>query len=271
MVYTELISAEALIRNNKKTFKLMEIFPDEVPVAIQIFGNNPEAIARGAAIAAESKPALIDINMGCCAQKVCSSGSGAALLKSPETVYKTAHMTVAASPLPVTAKIRIGWDMDRLNYLEVVDALEKGGIKAITVHGRTRAQQYSGKADWDIIEEIAGHATVPVIGNGDITTHDEAIAKLETSACHAVMIGRAALGNPWIFSGKEPTLEQRVETVKRHILDMIDYYGEYGLILSRKHTVKYFHQIRNASNIRKHLVTSESLSDTLSLLDSLCK
>jgi tRNA-dihydrouridine synthase B len=268
MVFTELISSEALVRNNKKTFKLMQIFTDERPVGIQIFGHNPKTMQMAVKFVEELNPDLIDINMGCCAQKVCSNGAGAALLKDVSNLFRIAQKVVTATDIPVTAKIRLGWDDSTKNYIDILHALEDAGIRALTVHGRTRAQQYTGNADWESIEEIASNARIPVIGNGDISSFNEAKEKIEKSSCAAVMIGRCALGNPWIFSGRDISIHEKIVTVKNHLNDMVSYYGDYGIILARKHLVKYFQNERNASQLRKKLVLAQSLSEMTSLLDS---
>ncbi len=267
MVYTELISADALVRKNKKTLQLMRIFDDERPAGIQLFGRDAAVMAEGARFAEELGPDLIDINMGCCAQKICSNGAGAALSRNIPLLHDIAKSVVTSVSVPVTAKIRLGWDEKSKNYIEIVDALQDAGITAVTVHGRTRMQQYSGHADWDAIEKIARYASVPVIGNGDIISHEQAVGKIESTSCCCVMAGRGALGNPWIFSGTTPSMQERIELVKHHIAEMAYYYGEYGIILARKHTVKYFHHTRSASHIRKELVQSTTLAQMNAILD----
>ncbi len=267
MVYTELISAEGLFRGGKKTRALMRIFDDERPVGIQLFGKNPDTMADAARKAEELSPDIIDINMGCCAQKVCSNGAGAALARNVDLLYTIAKRITEAVRVPVTAKIRLGWDDSSRNHMEMLRALEDAGVCAVTVHGRTRAQQYSGRADWDAIEEIASAARIPVIGNGDIRSHADALLWLQETSCSAVMIGRSALGNPWIFDGSVPSLEDRIETVRKHIRDMVSYYGEYGIILARKHAVRYFHHQHSASAVRKELVRAQTENEMNRILD----
>lgn len=270
LVVTELISAEGIMRGNRMTMDLLHFHEDERPLAIQIFGNTPALMAEAAAIVEQTmKPDVIDINMGCPARRVCNSGSGAALLVNPLNVAAITEAIVKRVKVPVTAKIRIGWDAGSLNYRDIVKALQDSGISLIFVHGRTRAQQYGGSADWDVIREIAECATVPVVGNGDIRTYAEAHERMEYSGCNAVMIGRGAIGNPWIFSGAEPSVEVVVAQIKEHLDMMIDAHGTRGIILMRKHFVKYIHAFRGARNIRKELVTAETREDVCRVLDEL--
>ena len=269
LCFTELISAEGLCRRNQKTFDLMEIADDERPVGIQIFGKDADAMAEAAKVAAELKPDIIDINCGCCAPKVTSGGSGAALLKDPQKLFSIASAVKNAVSIPVSAKIRLGWDLNTKNYRETVSLLYDAGMNHITVHGRTRSMYYTGKADWENIAEIASLSNIPVIGNGDISSYEDAMLHLKASGCTAVMIGRKALGNPWIFSGQEPSLEERVSTAKKHFNDMVDYYGDYGLILARKHIVQYFHCFKNSAHIRSALVRAVTADEVRGILDSI--
>ena len=269
LCFTELISAEGLCRRNKKTFDLMEISEDERPVGIQLFGKDPAVMAEAAKVAEEFRPDIIDINFGCCAPKVTSSGSGAALLKDPQLLYRIASSIKRSVSLPVSAKIRLGWDLTTKNYRETTALLSDAGMNHITVHGRTRSMYYTGKADWENIAEIAALSKIPVVGNGDISSYTEALSRLETSGCAAVMIGRKALGNPWIFSGINPSVEERLAAAKNHFNDMVDYYGEYGLILARKHIVQYFHHFKNSAHIRSSLVTAETADEVRIIFDSI--
>jgi len=271
LVFTELISAEGIIRGNKKTMKLLKFTEEERPIGIQIFGNNAEIIGEAANIVEELKPNFIDINLGCCAPKVCKNGSGAALLKNPAKLESIVKKVVNSVKIPVSAKIRIGWDDENKNYLEIIKILEGSGVSLISVHGRTRAQRYRDKADWDIINEISNKSSIPIIGNGDIKSFSEAMTRLRTSGCIAVMIGREAVGNPWIFSGHTPTIKVIIDQIKEHLEMMIDFYGERGLILMRKHTAKYIHGLKNAAKIRSFLVNSTSKNEIFSFLESIKK
>ncbi len=269
LTFTELISAEGIVRSNKKTIKLWEFTDVERPLGIQIFGKKADVMAEAARVAESLKPELIDINMGCCAPKVCRSGMGAALLKDPAALGRIASGVVNAVSIPVSAKIRIGWDLSDLNYRDVVLALEDAGVSFITVHGRTRSQMYTGNADWKIITEIAGFAKVPVIGNGDIGGYGEALERLGTSGCAAVMIGRGAVGNPWIFNGSVPDIMEMISLVKEHLEMMIACYGKYGVILMRKHLVKYIHGFPNAAKLRVSLLQAHEADEIGTILDRL--
>ena len=269
LVVTELISAEGIVRNNKKTMDLLRFHEEERPVAVQIFGNRADLMAEAAAIVEGLGPDLIDINMGCPARRICASGSGAALLNDPSEIYDITQGIVKRVRIPVTAKIRIGWDHESLNYSDTVKALEDAGISMIFVHGRTRAQQYGGVADWDIIRSIVEKSHVPVVGNGDIRSYDEAYERMAYSGCPAVMIGRGAIGNPWIFSGKIPGPSEMIAHIKDHMDLMIEFHGDRGIILMRKHFVRYIHAFRGAKNIRKDLVVATDREVICRILDLL--
>jgi nifR3 family TIM-barrel protein len=268
-VFSELVSAEGILRKNRKALDLLTFTGEERPIGIQLFGRNPAALAEAAKLAEELGPDLIDINMGCCAPKVCSNGSGAALLMDPALAGAIASEVVKSVSLPVSAKIRIGWDDSSKNYMDVIRRLEDAGLAFISVHGRTRSQKYSGSADWNIIEEIARSASVPVIGNGDICTHDAAMERLRTSGCRAVMIGRGAMGNPWIFNGAAPSMQEVIAMIRVHLELMTGQYGEYGTILMRKHLSKYIHGVRNAARVRSALMTAVGADEILSIIDTL--
>ena len=269
LTMTELISAEGIVRKNKKTMDLLKFTDGERPFAIQIFGRKPETMAAAAEVVETLSPDIIDINMGCPARKVVGSGNGASLLREPQLVNKIADAVVKKIKLPVSAKIRIGWDDSSLNYLDVVKALEDAGISMIIVHGRTRAQQYSGKADWNVIKEIREKTSVPVIGNGDIDSYKTAHEMMEFSGCPAVMIGRGAIGNPWIFSGRTPDPREIIETVKLHLDLMLDEYGNRGIHMMRKHIVRYIHGTKNAARARSAIVKATGREEIISILNEL--
>lgn len=266
LVMTELVSANGIIRNNKKTMEYLYFHETERPLGIQIFGNDPGVMARAASIVEKYSPDFIDINMGCPARKVCAGGGGAALMLDPDRVYAVASAVVGAVRLPVTAKIRLGWNNSHMNHNETVAALSESGITAVFVHGRTREQMYSGEADWEKITQIRETSAVPVIGNGDIRSYGDAFDKMALSGCAAVMIGRGALGNPWIFSGIEPDMSMIIAQIEEHLDLMLSFYGDYGIILMRKHLVKYIHDIRGASKIRSSLVHAKTRDDIHSAL-----
>ncbi len=272
-VISELISSEAVIRRKEKTLKMIRFHEEERPIGIQLFGRSPQVMGEAAAIVSEYSPDFIDINLGCPSRKVSKGGMGAggALLLDPERVFRIVESVVKNTERPVSAKIRRGWDNSKKIYPQVIRALHQGGISFITVHGRTVAQKYSGFADWSIIKEIKELAEVPVIGNGDIISYNDAVKKLKESGCDAVMIGRAALGNPWIFAGYKPTVQEIIEQIKEHLEMMIDFYGEKGIVLMRKHLVKYIHGIKNASKVRQKLVVSDSKEDIFGILNMMLK
>ncbi len=266
MTMTELVSVEGIVRHNPKTVALLKFTEAERPIAIQIFGHNPATMGEAAAAAETYRPDMIDINLGCPARKVCGSGNGAALLKDPALICRITESVVKSTGLPVTAKIRTGWDSRSRNYLDVVHALEDGGVSFITVHGRTREQQYEGLADWNAIREIREKAKVPIIGNGDIDSHEKAGEMMRFSGCDAVMIGRGALGNPWIFSGIKPGTAEILEQVKLHLKMMIDEYGDWGVHMMRKHIVKYIHGVKNAARVRHSIVLATGYDEILDIL-----
>jgi len=269
LTMTELISAEGIVRKNKKTMDLLKFTDMERPFAIQIFGRKPETLAEAAAVAESLEPDLIDINMGCPARKVVGSGNGSALLREPALVARIAEAVVKKTKIPVSAKIRTGWDESSLNYMDVVKALEDSGISFIIVHGRTRVQQYTGHADWNIIREIREKSSIPVIGNGDIDSYEKALEMMEFSGCPAVMIGRGAIGNPWIFSGRKPEMHEIIETIKLHLDLMLDEYGNRGIHMMRKHIVRYIHGIKNAARARSLIVKATGREEITDILDEL--
>ena len=267
-VVTELVSVEGIVRNNKKTMDLLAFHEEERPMGIQIFGRNPETMAEAAKRVEDLGPDFIDINMGCPATKVCKGGEGAgsALLRDPSLAGAIVTEVVKAVSLPVTAKIRIGWNEGERNYNEIIPALEDGGVSLIAIHGRTKVQGYTGLADWDAIEEAAALATVPVVGNGDILTHEQAMERLKGSNCRGIMIGRGACGNPWIFTGHNPSPKEVFDQVMEHLEMSLEHYGPWGLVLMRKHMAKYIHGFRNASSIRHRLMTTEDPKEVADIL-----
>ncbi|MCL2026112.1 MAG: tRNA dihydrouridine synthase DusB [Leptospirales bacterium] len=268
---TELVSAEGIIRNNKKTMELLEFTDEERPLGIQIFGRDREVMAKAAKIVSALEPDFIDINMGCPARKVCKDGlgSGAALLKNPSLAEEIAADVVDAVSLPVSAKIRIGWDASSVNFKDIIGGLCRAGVSFISVHGRTKTQGYGGYADWEAIGAAAEVSAVPVIGNGDVQSRDEAAKRLESTRCAAVMVGRAACANPWIFSGSRPPIGEIVSIIKEHLALNIAHYGDFGLILMRKHIVKYIHGIYGASYYRAALNAAVDVDEVYKILDGM--
>lgn len=256
--YTEFVSTDGIHKGLQKTIDLFRFQPIERPIWFQIFGNNKEIITEACKIISELEPDAIDLNMGCSVSKVAHKGSGAGLLKDPLYVGEIMESMVRSVHIPVTAKIRIGWDEKSLNYREIVHVLQESGVRMISVHGRTKSMGYTGKADWDIIGEIKSTARVPIWGNGDIENREEAFRKIRETGVDGVLVGRGAIGNPWIFSEDEEKIE--FEHVRRKILEHLDliqdFYGEnYGLILFRKHFNKYLSKIKGTENLKESLLT----------------
>jgi tRNA-dihydrouridine synthase B len=266
-VVTELISADGIIRGNRKTKELLRFTDAERPLGIQLFGSDPEVMSEAAKRAEELEPDFIDINIGCSVRRVLRGGSGAALLSDPELLGRIASGVVKSVRVPVSAKMRIGADADNKNYIGIVSVLQNSGISFVAVHGRTRAQGFRGDVDWNAIAEIKAFSRIPVIGNGDIKTYEEAMVKLKSSACDAVMIGRAAVGNPWIFNGTIPTTQEIVKQIKEHLDRMLDFYGEKGIKLFRKHIVKYIRGMKDSAKLRALLVNANTKEEIAEHID----
>lgn len=250
---TELISSEAIVRGNEKTFNMLNgIEKIKMPVAIQIFGSNPDVMAKAAKIINQKYPGkIIDINMGCPVPKVAiKAHSGSALLKDPEKASEIVKAVVKSVNTPVTVKIRSGWDKESINAVEISKIIEKAGASAITIHARTRSQGYSGKVDLDIIKKVKENVNIPVIGNGDIRKVEDAKHMIEYTGCDGVMIGRAALGNPWILENtayflkgqnlKEVSIEEKKEMIKKHFKYLLDNKNERNAILEMRTIAAYY-------------------------------
>lgn len=267
LLYTEMVSAKAVWYRNKNTKTLLKIEPQERPVALQIFGSEPEIMAQIAAELEEGPYDIFDINMGCPVPKIVNNGEGSALMKNPELAAKIVQAIVKAIKKPVTVKIRKGFSEETVNAVELSKRLEEAGASAIAVHGRTREQYYSGKADWEIIRKVKEAVTIPVIGNGDITSPEKAKSMLAYTGCDALMIGRGVQGNPWLFSqildffqtGKyqeKPSIEEVKKMILMHTRLQLEYKGEYiGIREMRKHIAwytagyPYSAQLRNKVNM----------------------
>lgn len=275
---SEMVSSKALSFNSKKSEELMEISDLERPCGIQIFGDDPKCMADAAKHALENKPDIIDINMGCPAPKISSNGSGSALMKNPRLCGEIVKAVTAVTDTPVTVKIRKGWDDDSVNAVEVAKICESAGAAAITVHGRTRQQYYKPPVDYDIIRAVRESVSVPVIANGDIDSAEKAKEVMDITGCDLVMIGRATLGNPWIFSQinaylenpnikiHTPDLEERLGVMIEHIGKMVEYKGEHmAMLQARKLVVGYFKGIKGAAALRNEAGKIKTLDDLYEL------
>lgn len=269
----EMVSAKAIMYNNKNTEALLEIHPEELPVSLQLFGSDPDIISEMAKRIEERPFAILDINMGCPVPKVVNNGEGSALMKNPALVEAIVSKTVKAISKPVTVKIRKGFDDEHINAVEIAKAAESAGAAAVAVHGRTREQFYAGNADWEIIAQVKQAVKIPVIGNGDVTDGAGARHLMEETGCDGVMIGRAARGNPWIFrevrdylaEGKlaeRPTSAEVKEMVLRHAALQLECKGEYvGIREMRKHVSWYTAGYPNSAKIRGRVNEMESFED----------
>lgn len=276
-VVGEMVSAKGITYNNDKSCELLELSKEERPAAVQIFGYEPDVMAQAAVKAMEYEPDIIDINMGCPAPKIACNGAGSALMKNPDLCGKIVEAVKRAVPVPVTVKIRKGWDKNSVNAVEVAKICESAGADAITVHGRTREQQYMPSADWNIIAQVKQAVKIPVIGNGDITSAQDAAKMFEQTDCDLVMIGRGALGNPWIFSEisrllghDRPSLPvsnaEKISVMLRHIIKLCEYKGEYnGMREARKHAAWYFKGMPNAASLRKEAGQIEKFDDIVEI------
>ena len=275
---SEMVSSKALSFNSKKSEELMEISDLERPCGIQIFGDDPKCMADAAKHALENKPDIIDINMGCPAPKISSNGSGSALMKNPRLCGEIVKAVTAVIDIPVTVKIRKGWDDDSINAVEVAKICESAGAAAITVHGRTRQQYYKPPVDYDIIRAVRESVSVPVIANGDIDSAERAKEVMDITGCDLVMIGRATLGNPWIFSQinaylenpnvkiHTPDLEERLGVMIEHIGKMVEYKGEHmAMLQARKLVVGYFKGMKGAAALRNEAGKIKTLDDLYEL------
>lgn len=269
LVYTEMVSAKALLYDDSKTKLLLETREEERPLAVQIFGSDLKAIAYASKYVSKFAD-IVDINMGCPAPKVVKNGDGSKLLLNLDLLEQIVETAVQNSKVPVTVKMRIGWDMENIVAVEAAKIIERAGASAITVHGRTRSQFYSGNADWNIIKQVKESVKIPVIGNGDIKTPQEAKRALEKSNVNAIMIGRGAFGNPWIFreieqylsTGKcpeRPSKQERLDTIIRHIHLEVGQKGEnIGIKEMRKHISAYTKNLKDSSNFRAKINTLDT-------------
>ena len=278
LICMEMVSAKAISFHNKNTEALMEIDPGEHPVSMQLFGSEPDLMAEVAKSIEERPFDILDINMGCPAPKISSNGSGSALMKNPRLCGEIVKAVTAVTDIPVTVKIRKGWDDDSVNAVEVAKICESAGAAAITVHGRTRQQYYKPPVDYDIIRAVRESVSVPVIANGDIDSAERAKEVMDITGCDLVMIGRATLGNPWIFSQinaylenpnvkiHTPDLEERLGVMIEHISKMVEYKGEHmAMLQARKLVVGYFKGMKGAAALRNEAGKIKTLDDLYEL------
>ncbi len=278
-VISEMVSSKGLTMQDKKSKELLFLSNAERPAGAQIFGDDPEIMANAALKAMEFSPDFIDINMGCPAPKIAGNGGGSALLKNPELIGKIVKKVVEVSPVPVTAKIRIGWDKNSINAVEIAKIIEAAGADAITVHGRTKDQMYAPPVSLDEIANVKKAVSIPVIGNGDIVDGKSAKLMLDMTGCDFLMVGRGALGNPWIFQCinaylnkeadfTEPTLEEKMDVMLRHIGTLCEYKGvRIGMREARKHAAWYIKGIRGAAAFRQEIGQLSTMDELKALAE----
>lgn len=281
LMYSEFISSEGLIRDAIKSRMKLDIFDYERPVGIQIFGGDEEAMSLSAKIVETVQPDLVDINFGCPVKKVVCKGAGAGVLKDIDLMVRLTKAVIESTDLPVTVKTRLGWDYDSINIQEVAERLQETGIKALSIHGRTRSQMYKGEADWTEIAKVKANPNIeiPIFGNGDIDSPQKALDYKTKYGVDGIMIGRAAIGNPWIFNQikhfvktgeilPEPNLAERAEAAKQHLTWAVEWKGERtGILETRMHYTNYFKGIPHFKPYRQRLVTSDDLNELYEILD----
>lgn len=279
--FSEMVSGKGLWYGDKNTSKILYSYEDEDVLAFQVFGSEPDIMAFTAKKLEDYPNRILDFNIGCPVPKIVKNGEGSALLKKPQLVYDLVKALVDNTAKPVTAKIRIGWDENSINCVEIAKAIESAGASALCVHGRTREQFYSGIANWEEIANVKKAISIPVIGNGDVTSWEDAKRMFETTGCDMIMVGRAALGNPWIFRElcagyngdeipKEVTIEEKKAMMKRHIQMVVDLKGEYGGVREmRKHVSWYIKGLHGSAQMRGKINKIEKMDELLEAIDNL--
>lgn len=283
LMYTEFISSEGLIRDAIKSRKKLEFFEFERPIGIQIFGGDEEAMAMSAKIVDAVQPDLVDINFGCPVKKVVCKGAGAAVLKDIDLMVRLTKAVIKSTHLPVTVKTRLGWDDSTINIVEVAERLQDIGIQALAIHGRTRTQMYKGEANWTMIEKVKNNQriTIPIFGNGDINSPEKALEYKNKYGVDGIMIGRAAIGNPWVFNEikhfmatgdhlEPPTIADRVDAVKEHLEKSLEWKGpREGIFEMRPHYANYFRGIPHFKEFRMQLVTLNEATEVFEVLENI--
>ncbi len=283
MMYTEFISSEGLIRDAHKSTQKLDIYDEERPIGIQIFGGDEDAMRQSAEIVERSKPELLDINYGCPVKKVVCKDAGAGILKNIPKMVKLTKAIVESTNLPVTVKTRLGWDQSSMKIVEVAERLQDVGIKAISIHGRTRVQMYKGGADWSLIGEVKNNPriNIPVFGNGDVDSPQKALEMKNRFGVDGVMIGRAAIGNPWVFNQIKhymktgtvlptPDIKERAEAAAEHLKRSVEWKGErVGIMEMRRHYSNYFKGISHFKETRMKLVTEDDYTALMQVLSEI--
>lgn len=285
MLYTEFISSDGLIRDAEKSLKKLDIYPDERPIGIQIFGGEEEPMSLSAKIVENAKPELLDINYGCPVKNVVCKNAGSGILRDIDKMVKLTDTIVKSTNLPVTVKTRLGWDANSIKIVEIAERLQDVGIKALSIHCRTKHQMYTGKADWTWIAKVKENPRIhiPIFGNGDVTNGADAKEMLQKYGADGVMIGRAAIGYPWIFreikhylaTGEQlapPTLQERIATATEHLLQSIAWKGnKLGILEMRRHYGHYFKGLENIKPFRSRLVNAESQQEIIDILNEIAE
>lgn len=280
LAYTEMVSAAGLAREHKKTMGLLKSNSEDKPLAVQLFGNNPDMLAKAAKIAVNYGAEIIDLNCGCAVKKVVKQGSGSALLQNPDKIIQIVAVIVDNVSVSVTVKLRSGWDRHSEDLIELAQRLQSKGVKAISLHPRTAQQAFRGNADWSLIKKLKTHLQIPVIGSGDIKTAQDAIDMLNQTGCDAVMIARGALSQPWIFTDiikvynpnakilvdSPQTLQGKIDIILTHLSAIVSFYGEeHGVRLFRTYAQHYFHGWKNATQLRNRINQLDTAKDIESL------
>jgi tRNA-dihydrouridine synthase B len=273
MNYTEFIAVEDVIHGAPSVMRLADFAPDEYPNVIQLFGSDAGRFLEAALKVEELEPDIIDINMGCSTRRVSGRGAGVGMMPQPELVAETFNLLSKRLSVPVSGKIRLGWNADQ-NYLQIARIMEDQGASLIAMHPRTKEQGYHGSADWDAITELCQEVSIPVIGSGDVRSPAGIDVMLRSTGCQAVMVGRGAIGNPWIFSRldkSEIDLEQILETIRMHVQMMVDYHGPVGLLRFRKYLKRYLEQEEGLDDVLGRMLTTEDLDEFLILLPEIAE